>query len=403
MKALLALLERGVADGAFPGAQACVIRDGALLFSGSAGRRSLTGPPVDEATRFDVASLTKVMATTTAVWILASGGALDLDEPAGTFFEPFAQGAKRAVTVRHLLAHTSGLPAWRPLFAKVLADPALRALYPDAGGPEPAVLPAEVRRQSRVALFARARRRVIEEAALAPLEHEPSRVCVYSDLGFILLGEIAAERAGMRLDRFCDQWIFSPLGLASTGYRPVGTSEPGAFAATGRTRPREPARGQEGLFEIPPQRERDDAGEVDDDNCWAMGGISGNAGLFSTAADVARWGDAVRADRAGARRLGDPAVLGALLAPDPHPEGPPRALGFDMPSGPRSSAGTRMGEAATRGHLAFTGCSVWIDFERGLTVALLTNRVHPTRSNEAGIRLFRPAFHDAVIEALEGA
>jgi len=165
------------------------------------------------------------------------------------------------------------------------------------------------------------------------------------------------------------------------------------------------AKGQEGLYEIPPQRERDDAGEVDDDNCWAMGGVSGHAGLFSTARDVASWGDAVREDREGARKLGDPETLERLLALDPHPEGPPRALGFDVPSGPRSSAGTRLGlagERGARGHLAFTGCSVWIDFDRGLTVALLTNRVYPSRSNEAGIRAFRPAFHDAVIEALEG-
>lgn len=390
------LLQQGIAAGAFPGAQACAIRDGEQLFEAAAGTRNLAAAPVDTGTRFDVASLTKVMATTSAAWILLAEGALHLDDPVARWFPDFATGAKAGVTVRHLLAHTSGLPAWRPLFAPLLRDPQLAALYPGAGGPEPASVPPHVRQAARDRLFAAAREKVIAAAAQTPLDTDPGRVCVYSDLGFLLLGEILAACAGAPLDRFAHGRIFAPLGLDATSYRPA----PGNIACTGRTRPREPARGQEGLYEIPPQRPHDDPGEVDDDNCWAMGGVSGHAGVFSTARDVARWGDAVRA---GA--LADPSTLATLLALDPHPEGPPRALGFDVPSGPRSSAGTRIGRAGergARGHLAFTGCSVWIDLDRGLTVALVTNRVYPSRGNEAGIRDFRPAFHDAVIEALEG-
>ena len=401
------LLREGIDRGAFPGAQACAIRDGQVLFDVAAGARNLAGAPVDPHTRFDVASLTKVMATTSAAWVLLSGGALRLDDPVSRWFPAFADGgAKSRVTVRHLLAHTSGLPAWRPLFAPLVRDPALAALYPGGGGPEPAVLAPDVRDTARRKRFAAAREVVVHGAATALLDTEPGRACVYSDLGFILLGEIVAAYAGMTLDAFARQWIFGPLGLAATGYRPLpARADEGPFACTGRTRPREPAKGQEGLYDIPPQRPHDDPGEVDDDNCWAMGGVSGHAGLFSTARDVAAWGDAVRGDRDGAGRIGDARTLDELLALDPHPEGPPRALGFDVPSGPRSSAGTRIGHAGergARGHLAFTGCSVWIDFDRRLTVALLTNRVYPSRGNEAGIRDFRPAFHDAVIEALEG-
>lgn len=406
MRAIRAHLEAGVQSGAFPGAQACAIRAGEVLFDVAAGRTSPVGVLVDASTRFDVASLTKVMATTTAAYVLASGGALHLDDPVGRFLPGWSEGKKAAVTIRHLLAHTSGLPAWRPLFAAVLTDPELRALYPGGARPEPVLFAAEAREPARAMLFQRARRRVVEAALACELVGEPGKACVYSDVGFIVLGEVLATCAGMAFDRFCAHWIFAPLGLDATGYRPLPPAEGGVFAATGRTRPRPPARGQEDLYEIPPQRERDDPGEVDDDNCWAMAGVSGHAGLFSTAADVARWGDAIRAERAGAGRLGDPAVLEAFLAADDHPLGPPRALGFDIPSGPASSAGSHLGRAGplgARGHLAFTGCSVWIDLDRGLTVALLTNRVYPDRANEEGIRTFRPAFHDAVVEALGAA
>lgn len=399
--ALSTILDAAVEAGEVPGAQACVIHHGRRVHASAHGRCGIVGPPVDLATRFDVASLTKAIVTTTGAYVLLSRGLLRLDDPVGRWFAPFGRGEKAKVTVRHLLAHTSGLPAWRPLFAQILADPELRRLYPGLQGPEPAVRPSDG--DPLAPLRRRAREIVIAQAAEAPLEFAPGSTCVYSDLGFILLGEILAACAGMPLDRFAREAILDPLGLRATGYRPVPAPPEPNLAATGRTRPRPPARGQEGLYEIPPQRERDDF-EVDDDNAWAMGGVSGHAGLFSTAADVAAWGEAIRAERQGARRLGDPEVLETMLAPDPHPYGPPRALGFDLPSGPASSAGRRLGRRGprgARGHLAFTGCSVWIDFDRALTVALLTNRVHPDRSNEAGIRRLRPLFHDAVVDSLE--
>lgn len=401
---MLRHLQAGVDAGAFTGAQACAIRDAEILLEIHAGHTCPVGFPVDAHTRFDVASLTKVMATTTAVYVLTSGGVLDLDDPVHRYLDGWKGGDKERVTLRHLLAHTSGLPAWRPLFSSIVEDPELGALYPGAAHPEPAQLPSELRTSAERAMRVAARRRIVQAAIDTPLERKPGASCVYSDIGFLLLGEIVASCAGMPFDRFCHDWIFRPLGLEATGFRPLPSSEPGIFAATGQTRPRPPAAGQEGSYRIPPQRGHDDPGEVDDDNCWAMGGVSGHAGLFSTSRDVARWGDAIRAERQGAGVLGRADVLERLLALDDHPLGPPRALGFDLPSGPSSSAGSLLGQAGpagARGHLAFTGCSVWIDLDRGLTVALLTNRVYPDRSNEEGIRRFRPSFHDAIVQAAD--
>lgn len=383
MSLLDELLQRGVDEGGFPAAQACVVRRGVTIYEGAAGSIG-GGSLVTADTRFDVASLTKAISTTTAAYVLLTRGALRLSDEVRRWFPGFTPG----VTVRQLLAHTSGLPAWRPLFRASYDDPACAALWPGGGDAE---------------LFARSRELVIDAAAGAPMELEPGLACVYSDLGFILLGEILARCAGSSLDRFFDREIAAPLGLAATSYRPLPVPPAAGIAPTGLIRPREPAQGQEGLYEIPPQPETPRPGEVDDDNCWAMGGVSGHAGLFSTARDVAAWGAAMVRERAGARRLGDPAVLAEMMAPDPHPQGPPRALGFDLPSGPRSSIGTRLGtgEHGAVGHLAFTGCSVWIDLDRELVVALLTNRVYPSRSNEAGIRIFRPAFHDAVAASFD--
>lgn len=343
-----------------------------------AGATRPGGPPVDGDTLFDVASLTKVISTTTAAWILASRGALHLDDPVSRFL-PGPEGP----TIRHLLAHTSGLPAWKPLFLEVMGR-----LDRSAGG------------------FEAARLQVVDAASRTPLEAPPGQRCTYSDLGFILLGEILATVAGRPLDDFFLHEIAAPLGLHATAYRRLPVPPPErAVAPTGITRPRHPAPGQEPWFEGVVLQPDDRPGEVDDDNAWAMGGAAGHAGLFSTATDVARWGAAILRAEAGDTTLGDPSLLRAFLQPDPHPEGPRRALGFDLPTGPSSTAGGLLGQKGPKGaagHLGFTGCSIWIDFDRGLSVALLSNRVHPSRKNDAGIRSLRPVFHDSVIRWWDG-
>ena len=383
------LLDDAVDAGALPAAQVCVVAGGRVLHTSAHGR--IPGGPATTETLFDVASVTKVMATTSLAYVLLSRGEVDLDDRAIERLPELAGSRKEEIRVRHLLAHASGLPAWRPLF--------LEPFDPGASRSHRIVDEVEASRADAARLDA-CRQRIVDEAAATPLERSPGEGRVYSDLGFILLGELLSRAAGIPLDRACAAAVFTPLGLGATGFRPLG-SPVAAVAPTGDRRPRPPAPGQEALVPVGPSA-RSPAGEVDDDNAWAMGGIAGHAGVFATAADVARWGAAILDERAGAGKLGDPAVLDALLRPDPTP-GPPRALGFDLPSGEDSSVGRcfgRAGPLGAAGHLGFTGTSVWIDFDRKIVVALLTNRAFPDRANAAGIRALRPALHDAVIDAV---
>jgi CubicO group peptidase (beta-lactamase class C family) len=383
------LLDEAVGSGVIPGAQVRVLREGAVVHRSEHGALARGGAPVGADALYDVASVTKVVATTAAAYVLLSRRQLSLEDRA----DRLVPGAA-PITVRDLLAHTGGLPAWAPLFEAAARDHVAGAIFP-GGRPAP-----------RAAAFARARE-VVQGAvtALRPV-HPPGSTRAYSDLGFMLLGEVIAAAAGARLDAFCAAEIFGPLALEATRFHdlaaPVPEDRP--VAATGDTRPREPAPGQEGLFDRPAQARLGAPGEVDDDNAYALSGVAGHAGVFSTADDLAAFGAAIVEELEGARRLGDPAVLRELCTPDRRPVGPPRALGFDVPAGEGSQAGARLGRGklGAVGHLGFTGCSLWIDRDRRLVVALLTNRVHHGRQRPEGIRALRAAFHDAVIAALEG-
>lgn len=338
---------------------------------GSPDGRSATPESV-----FDVASVTKVAATTLAVARLVECGEIDLDACVARWLPRFGARGKEGVTVRALLGHRSGLAAWSPLF--------VRAEEP-----------------LRLGDFRRAREIVVASVLDAPLAHRPGRR-VYSDLGFIALGALVEAVSGQRLDVFVRDVLHTPLGLASDmGFVDLaggGTSwlDDRHVLPTGRTRPREPAPGQEQDYDVPPQAPRDDAGQVDDDNAFAMGGVAGHAGLFATARALARLGAFI------AHEIDAGGVLRTLAAIDPA-EGAVRSLGFDRPAPEGSSAGTLLGRAGARGaigHLGFTGCSLWIDLDRGLSVALLTNRTYPGRRHVEAIRALRPAFHDALCRAL---
>lgn len=349
--ALSQLLDRAIEEGSFGAAQAAVWARGAPRHASAHG--GFAGRPADERTLFDISSLTKVVATTTLAYRLVSSGELAFEDRVGRFF-PAA--ASEAATVRELLAHRSGLPAWEALFTRSEG--------------------------------------VLEAALRAPLAGRGARR--YSDLGFVVLGAILEKVADRRLDRLFDEEVAAPLGLASTAFRPLpARAEPRddrlAIAPTGDRRPRVPAPGQEERYAPGPPV--DDAGEVDDDNAWAMGGVAGHAGLFSTAEEVARWAEAIHEELGGAARLGRPALLRAICA---------EGLGFDRPSDAESSAGTRFGRGGPQGavgHLGFTGCSVWLDLDRRWSAVLLTNRVYPDRKNE-DIRSLRPRFHDEAAGAL---
>ncbi|MBL8950713.1 MAG: beta-lactamase family protein [Myxococcaceae bacterium] len=342
------ILEDGVAQGVFPFARAEVMHQGRHVISAGNAPAEMV---------FDLASLTKVMCTTTVCLDLVARRQLELT-PA----------------LEDLLFHRSGLPAFLPFFAEALTT------WPELQ--EPSCSP-----ETRAA----ARAHVVAAARSTP--RATRRAAVYSDLGFIILGEALADAGGATLDALFVKHVADPLGLQSARYRRLSDPPPAPLyvAATGDTRPREPAPGQEGLWAVQQRPTR--PAEVDDDNAWAMDGVSGHAGLFGTAADVMRVGQAVLEGR-----FAPPTPWG----PDRSTPGSTRALGFDTPSAEASSAGPRFGRKGPKGaigHTGFTGTSLWVDLDRQLVVALCTNRVALGRAN-VKIREYRPAFHEAVLDTL---
>ena len=386
-------LRRGVEEQAFPGGACAVIHQGRLVHLSSTGDAQVVPARVamsDDAI-FDLASLTKAVGTTIAAALLVHRKQLSLEDPVVRFLPAFGRNGKKAVTIRQLLAHTSGLPAFRPYFLELLADPTARALFAEAPTDRGQLLAACHRGATLI-------RSAIENEIL---ERDPGAAAVYSDLGFITLGLVIEAVTKETLDRFVEREISAELKLPTLCYRPLaGPRALGPpLVATGVFRPREPAPGQEEIVPAPDASRRAESrpGEVDDDNAYAMGGVSGHAGLFGSARDVATFGGLLLEELDGAMRLAPPTLWQSFIARDPTP-GSTRTLGFDTPS--VASCGRHLAASRGIGHLGFTGTSLWIDLERRLVVALLTNRVHPARAN-IKIRAFRPKFHDAVVEALD--
>jgi len=314
---------RGIGAGGFPGASVVVGRKGYAVVKRGYGALSWGGAPVDEHTIYDVASLTKVVGTTAAIMVLYDEGKLDLDAPVRSYLPAFTGGAKDRVTLRHLLTHRSGLPAGRELWRSASS-------------------PAEARRQ------------VIE----TPLYCAPGACFEYSDLGADILGFVAEAVSGQRLDAFLDERVFRPLGMTDTYFRP-----PTALRA--RIAP----------TEVAPPRGYPLRGEVHDENAFALGGIAGHAGLFSTAADLSVYAQMLLngGEYGGVRVIADSTVrLFTARAAGT------RALGWDT-CNQRGSCGSLMGANAF-GHTGFTGTSLWLDPERDMFVLLLTNRVHAARA-----------------------
>jgi CubicO group peptidase (beta-lactamase class C family) len=342
------LLDGFVEQGAFPGAVLAVGHRGALVHQKPFGRLSYDdgAAAVTADTIYDLASLTKVIATTTMAMILVDEERLDLDSPVQDFLPRFRGPGKEAVTVRHLLTHSSGIDWWAPLYE----DTRGKAAY-------------------------------VEKIQAMDLVYEPGSKSLYSDLGLILLGEILERVAGEPLDDFVRRRVFEPLGMKDTGFRP-GAELIERIAPT----------------EADPWRGRLLRGEVHDENAFALGGVAPHAGLFSTAGDLARfaqmilWGGVFEH-----RRIVSRATVGSFTAGAGVPDST-RALGWDTKSAEGSSAGTLFSPRSF-GHTGFTGTSLWIDPDRELFVLLLTNRVHPTRENQL-IRQVRPAVADAVVRAL---
>ncbi|WIG95747.1 serine hydrolase domain-containing protein [Myxococcus sp. SDU36] len=370
------VLDDACALGVFPSAQAVVLHRGVQVFGGVAGN-------VSGDTRFDLASLTKVISTTSLFLRFWTEGKVGPETLVSRYF-PGTPVGDAGVTVADLLYHRSGLPPFVPFFAQALTT-------------HPELLDADC----PSALRARVRDEVIQAAAATPLAAEPRTRAAYSDVGFILLGEILSRAADAPLDTLFSRHVAEPLGLGARFHRLTDFPADAMPAPTGATRPREPAPGQETLWkDVPTQPTR--PGEVDDDNAWVMDGVAGHAGLFGTAVDVARFGQAVLDGCAGGAIIAPGPLWHRALATDPKVQASTRSMGFDSPSEGVSSAGHYIGDTppGAVGHLGFTGTSLWVDLRRSLVVALVTNRVANGRQ-ETRIRDFRPLFHDFVVEALE--
>ena len=348
------VLEQAVADRVTPGAVALVARRGRIVLHEAVGQLTYDEPAGATAldTIYDLASLTKVVATTTLVKMLVERGWLDLDHPVERYIEGFSGGGRERVEVRDLLAHSSGVLWWTDLY--------LRHAGASPGEAKDAAL---------------------AEILELELTDPPRTKTTYSDLGILLLGEIIERVSGRSLGDLADEWIFGPLGMTRTFYRPPLELR-SVIAPT----------------ELDPWRSRVVVGEVHDENAFALGGVAPHAGLFATAADLGKFAQMLlNGGYYDGRRLLNGSTIASFTQRAELIEGSSRAYGWDTPSG-RSSAG-RFFSAKSFGHTGFTGTSLWIDPERDLLVVLLTNRVHPTRENRK-IRELRPAFHDAVVQAI---
>lgn len=353
------LLEGGVAEGVFTAAAAAVGLNDELKWQGAAGRLAADAksPAATLDTVFDLASLTKPLATGLALLRLVHQGRLALEQRLGEVFpEGWLPPEKRDLGLVSLLAHRAGLPAWRPFYQEILAAPA----------------------ETRATLLERL-------AAGEPLEHPPETATLYSDLGFMLLKAVVEKAAGRNLDGFCREALYEPVGLKTLGFNPKG--RPGGeqlnFAAT-----------EPGL--IPGRR---GVGEVHDENAWAAGGVAGHAGLFGSVREVfALCAALFLAYQGEAVGPFEPRWLRKFLKVPP---GAQRALGFDVPVPlTRDCSAGRFFSPSSVGHLGFTGTSFWIDLELGQLVVLLTNRVHLGRNCVEKIKAFRPRFHEAASLAL---
>jgi len=368
---LQAALQAAVDNGTFPGAVLAVRLRGTLVYEGASGRLSQENPVegVTIHTCYDLASLTKVLATTTALLLLMQRGKLTLDDRIDRILNELQGTAAGAASIHQLLTHSSGLPGWRPYYERLASLEAGQSGFP-----------------GRTA----AREAVLGYIAQEALVYERGSRSLYSDLGFMLLGWAVERLAGESLDQFCNNQIYRPLEAQPLAYvpresqaMPAASLESHAIAPT----------------EDDPWRGRMLCGEVHDENAFALGGVAGHAGLFGTARAVLAVAKAWMDGRRGKTGLLHPELVTLFTTRQQGIPNASWALGWDTPSG-SSSSGTRFSPESF-GHLGYTGTSLWIDPVKELEVVLLSNRVHPTRKNER-IKTFRPLIHDLICQEFLG-
>lgn len=341
------VLGEAIAALAFPAASVAVTHLGNLVALRAFGHFTYetSSPQPTSETLFDLASVTKVVATTAMAMILYQRGLVDLEMPVISMVGEFAsEDARRdEITLRMLLAHSSGLPAYEKLF-----------------------------------LRSRTRAELLAAAFTTPLAHDPGEHSEYSDIGFIILGVALERLADETLDRFCQREVFGPLGMNGTTFKPAPDLH--SFI---------PPTADDRMF-----RKRIIQGEVQDENASVLGGVAGHAGLFATVGDLAIYAHTLL--RGGTPIL-RPETLSIFTKRVTAPEGSSRALGWDTPSSPSQSG--KYFSPNSFGHLGYTGTSLWIDPDRQLSITLLTNRTWPDCETKA-IQKVRPLFHDKVAEAL---
>ncbi len=363
-------IERGV----MPGATVVVRKGDEIVFENQFGWRQTVPDrhPMQLETVFDLSSLTKVLATSTAMMLLMREGKVRLDDRVTRFFHNFGVHGKTYITFRHLLGHYSGLAAWRPFYEQI----------------------ADIERKGRINFMASrgAKEYVYEQIHREKLEAPAGSRAINSDLNFMLLGEVVEQVTGGGLNRFCRDRIFRPLSLRATDFVDISLV---------RTHRLEPVPEMFAATEICPTRKRLLVGEVHDENAYAMGGAAGHAGLFGPVKEVDRILAELIACYHGRSDLVPRNLITEFWKRNDVVKGSTWALGWDTPTASHSSAGTHFSPAAV-GHLGFTGTSIWIEPEREIAVTILTNRVHPRRDNEA-IRDFRPLIHDRIMEVLDGS
>ncbi|HEX3093119.1 MAG TPA: serine hydrolase domain-containing protein [Candidatus Angelobacter sp.] len=346
---VFAVLRSGIDQRAFPGAAIAIAQHGKLIAHKGLGHFTYDAPSpaITAETIYDLASVSKVIATTAACMVLYDRGLFKLDQPIVELLPEFAaqqDAARRCqITLRRLLAHSSGLPAYVKLFQT-----------------------------------AHNKDELLKHALQIPLTADPDSRAEYSDIGFILLGQALEKLSGEPLDQFCQREIFAKLNLAHTCFNPPA-----------ELKPKVPPTEDDRTF-----RHRLIQGEVNDENAFVMGGVAGHAGCFSTALDVSVFAQCMLQ---GGSPLVKKETLEIFTRRQDSPAGTSRALGWDTPSQPSQSG--RYFSSRSYGHLGYTGTSLWIDPDRQLSVTLLTNRTWPDRGSQS-IKQIRPAFHDAVIEAL---
>ena len=320
------VVERGIKAGGYPGAAVVVGRRGAAVLERGFGR--VTWAPdasnvVAERTIYDLASLTKVVGTTTAIMILFDEGRIQLDDRVSRYLPEFTGGGRENVTIRLLLEHRSGLPAGRDLW-RIARTP----------------------EEARAAVIA------------TPLVIPPGQAIEYSDLGADILAFVVETASGQRFDRFLEARVFAPLGMTDTRFRPDAS-----------------LRGRIAPTEMTPPRGYPIRGEVHDENAYALGGIAGHAGIFSTASDLSVFAQMLLN---GGTYNGTRIVADSTVQMFTRRSSGTRALGWDTCAG-EYGCGTHM-SATAYGHTGFTGTSLWIDPDREMFVILLTNRVHAARA-----------------------